>query len=114
MPGRLRNVRVSIRPLTELTDPTWKTPRKAWTHLRYQRLEELAPASPSRFLGADRESNEAMWFASTRIKPAIPDSARVVLLKPDGTDDIVLEVVKVSPRGMRQDVVLKEITEGQP
>lgn len=114
MPGRLRNVRVSIRPLTELKDPAWKTPRKKWDHLRYQRLEELAPASSSRLLGADRESNEALWFASARIKPAIPDSARVVLLNPDGTDNIVLEVVKVSPRGMRQDIALKEITEGQP
>lgn len=114
MPTRLANVRVSIRAMTETKDGNWKTPVKSWAHVRYQRMLTLAPISGRESLKEGRALNEALWAASARDKPVIKDTDRIVTLDATGADALVLEVLKVQPRGPRQELLLRLTGEQQP
>lgn len=114
MPARLTNVRVSIRAMTETKDAAWKTPIKSWAHVRFQRMLTLAPTSGREALKEARAVNEALWAATARDKPVITDTDRIVTLTAAGADDLVLEVLKVQPRGPRQELLLRLTGEQQP
>lgn len=108
-----RNVRVSVRPLTQATDSTWGTPTETFAHDRFQTLFSLGPMSGSAILSAQREGFYADWEAVAARLPAIPDGARIVTFDANDVPDLWFKVAKVLPRGMKTVLMLQEVNEEQ-
>lgn len=64
-------------------------------------------------LRLQREGYYADWTATTRRRPRIPDTARLVTFDENDDPDLVFDVVKVLGRGQRATVLLKENREAQ-
>lgn len=104
MPRRLRNVRCSVRQLVETLDPTYRVPKRSYTHLRMQKFT-LEPLAPDEIFKAGRRGHDVNWRATGRRTPVVQDGWRLVTYL-DGERELVLDVVKVQPAGRNQVILL--------
>lgn len=108
-----RQVRVSVRPLSESEDSAWHVGDETYAHDRYQRLFSLAPLSGEAVQRMQREGFYADWEATAARKPAIPDGARLVTFDEFDEPDLWFHVEKVLPHGRTSRLLLREIYEEQ-
>ena len=109
---RTRNVRLSVRTLTEAVDPVQGSLNSSWAHTRYQRFT-IWPLKPDVRRKISREGMDADWQAQGRDKPAVDDTMRLVALDSEGVQELVFTVVKSLSSGRKQMVYLKEVAEVQ-
>lgn len=109
---RNRNVRMSVRTKSESVDATWRTPNKSWAHTRWQRFT-LHPFSASEALALDKRYRAADWIAVGRVKPAVVPGQQLWRFDAAGVAIMILDVLHVEERGMRQRVICQEVTEVQ-
>jgi hypothetical protein len=109
---RTRNVRLSVRELTEEIDATHGTTSSSWNHVRYQRFT-VWPLKPDTRVKMSRDGLDAHWMAQGRAKPEVEDTARLVALDSDGQPTMIFKVEKVFVEGRTQKLYLKEIAEVQ-
>lgn len=109
---RMRNVRVSVQKDMAQGGDAWGADAD-WQHLRYQTLDlyPMAAEEVDRFAGVGYDAN---WKAIAKHPaPVIREDQRLVLFTQQ-RGSILLNVVKVNPRGRYQEVLLKEVTMEQP
>jgi len=109
---RTRNVRLSVRTLSEAVDSTQGTVSSSWVHARYQRFTVWPLKADVRFK-LSRDGLDAEWMAQGRASPEVPDTARLVALDSDGAPTMVFKVLKGFTEGRTQKLYLKETGEIQ-
>lgn len=109
---RMTRVRLSVRTLVQAQTVGWVEEINTYAHARYQ-LFDLYPLRGTSDGREARTTHNADFQAVGRDLPLVPDTARLVREDVNGSDVVTFQVVKVVPRGRKQQLTLKEISEVQ-